>query len=39
MGKLWQEATGVYEGVVVEMRLVKPSNENPHSPSNLIKIK
>lgn len=39
MGKLRQEVTGVYEGVAVGMRLVRPSNENPYSPSNLIKIK
>ena len=39
MGKLRQEVTVVYEGVAVGMRLVRLSNENPHSPSNLIKIK
>lgn len=37
------EVTGVYGGgvvvVVVGMCPVKASNENPHSPSNLIKIK
>lgn len=36
-----KEGTGLCGGgaAVVGMCLVKPSNENPHSPSNLIKIK